>query len=489
MDATRFFLLALVLSLASPANAQIRFTELQTYDLASTSLAQSGHYIGSHPAAVAWADESHVYLAGMNDGSASGVGIVRALVTNPQPSYLGVMGFIPGTPAGFGYTAISDMNPGIVVASYDAGVPDPRGLNAFWTFDHTPAWTLSTRGSSGVVQEMLPPPDLLGVSWLTYGSDRRATQQSAGTAPIYTFTDGLVVNPGGSAAWRDIAVDFAGDYAARRANDVILVDRTGPNSGVPRVLVDLPDADLPGQNVEFMDFGGAPLVLYNARASTAPGQTMFDVVRIASKTGTPVTIDWGTFAPPTAAGEYDFAFTQNTEMRVAVLDVLNRRLTIFRAETLPNSVPFCFGDGTGTACPCGNSGALGNGCANSVSAGGASLSSSGVASRSADTLVLHGSGMPNGGALYFQATDLQAKGAGVVFGDGLLCVSGNMVRLGVAMNSSGASQYPGPGGTPISSTLTLYFVNHYQVWYRNSEPFCTSATYNLSNALAVWWGP
>lgn len=481
----RAFLLVLA---SSTAGAQIRFTELQTYDLASTSVASGGHFIGSHPAAIAWADAGHVYVGGTNDGSAASVGLVRVLVSGPLPAYSSVFGSISGTPAGFGYTAITDLNPGLVVAAYDAGVSDPNGLRAFWTFDHSPAWSLPGRGSSGVVQELLPAPLLLGVSWLTYGADRRAVQQTSGD-PIYTFTDGLVVNPGGSAAWRDLAVDDAGDYVARRANDVILVDRTGPNSGVPRVLVDLPDADLPGQNVEYLWFGGAPLVLYNARASTALGQSLFDVVRIATKTGAAVTIDWGNFAPPTASGEYDFAFTQVDQMRVALLDVQNRRVTVFQVETLPNSIPFCFGDGTGTACPCGNAGGPSGGCGNSVNALGASLTSTGVASRSADSLVLQASGMPNGTALYFQATDLQAKGAGIPFGDGLRCVAGNFVRLGVRANAGGASIYPGPGGTPISNSLTLFFVNHYQVWYRDSGAFCTSSTFNLTNALAVWWGP
>jgi len=32
-------------------------------------------------------------------------------------------------------------------------------------------------------------------------------------------------------------------------------------------------------------------------------------------------------------------------------------------------------------------------------------------------------------------------------------------------------------------------VAHYQVWYRNAAPFCTSATFDLTNALEVWSGP
>src|SRR5262249_28935021 len=65
-------------------------------------------------------------------------------------------------------------------------------------------------------------------------------------------------------------------------------------------------------------------------------------------------------------------------------------LFVARLDNASPFVPFCCGDGTGAACPCGNSGAAGNGCASSVGAG-AHLSASGVARISADSLVLGGS--------------------------------------------------------------------------------------------------
>ncbi|MBI5362861.1 MAG: hypothetical protein HZA53_06755 [Planctomycetes bacterium] len=57
-------------------------------------------------------------------------------------------------------------------------------------------------------------------------------------------------------------------------------------------------------------------------------------------------------------------------------------------------VPFCFGDGSGSACPCGNTGAIGHGCANSANANDALLTATGAASLANDTLVLDGTGMP-----------------------------------------------------------------------------------------------
>lgn len=477
----------LAVLLAAPVSAQIRLNHLYTYDLTSTSQSSSGHYIGSHPVAIGWGDVDTIYLAGTNDGTASGVGLARVRVGGSAPVYLNAFGFIAGTPAGFGYTAVDSVI--YPVAAYDPGTEHPHGIRAFLN-DHSPWWSVSVRGSSGVIQETGPAPQPFGVSWLTYGQDRRAMRDLNGL-PLYSIDDGLVVNPGGSAAWRDLAFDYAegGNYAARRHNDVVHVQRTGPNSGVPSVIVDLPDADLPGQNVEFILFGKPMLVLYNARSSTAPGQSMSDVVRIATEKGAPISIDWNGFTAPTSTGEYDFSYTNDTQLRIAILDVANRRLSVFAAETLPAVFPYCFGDGSGTACPCGNAGASGRGCANTSSAAGALLSTSGVPSRSADTLVLHGSGMANGAALYFQSTDPQANGAGVVFGDGLRCINQNVIRLGVVANVAGASQYPNPGQAPISNSLTLTYVNHYQTWYRNGAPFCTSAGFNLTNALEVWWGP
>jgi hypothetical protein len=153
--------------------------------------------------------------------------------------------------------------------------------------------------------------------------------------------------------------------------------------------------------------------------------------------------------------------------------------------------PFCSGDGSGTACPCGNSGMSGNGCANSLFAGGAKLSSIGNQSVSADSLVLQGAGMPNSSALYFQGTAPQNGGLGSVFGDGLRCAGGTVVRLATKTNASGASQYPGTGDPSVSvrGMVVAPGVRAYQVWYRNAAVFCTPDTFNLTNGLSVTWGP
>jgi hypothetical protein len=157
----------------------------------------------------------------------------------------------------------------------------------------------------------------------------------------------------------------------------------------------------------------------------------------------------------------------------------------------PTGVPFCFGDGTGTACPCGNTGAAGNGCASSINASGANLSTSGAASIASDTLVLNGTGMPNGSALYFQGTAQTGGGAGTAFGDGLRCAGGSVIRLGTKTNVGGSSSFPS-GADPlihVKGADTAGNVRDYQCWYRNAAAFCTPSTFNLTNGVEITWTP
>ncbi len=151
---------------------------------------------------------------------------------------------------------------------------------------------------------------------------------------------------------------------------------------------------------------------------------------------------------------------------------------------------FCSGDGSGTACPCANSGVANHGCASSINAQGARLSGSGTASISADSLDLKGEGMPNSSALYFQGTTQVGSGAGSAFGDGLRCAGGSIVRLKAVTNVAGLSHYPGSGNPSVSvkGAITTPGVRTYQVWYRNAAAFCTPSTFNLTNGLEITWG-
>ncbi len=154
----------------------------------------------------------------------------------------------------------------------------------------------------------------------------------------------------------------------------------------------------------------------------------------------------------------------------------------------------CAGDGSGTACPCGNTGAVGHGCANSGNPAGAQLTGTGTATMSGDTVSLTASGMPaTTSCLFFQGTTIPGPGGlGAVFGDGLRCAAGSVVRLGIEGASSGAATYPGVGDPRVSVKGLLPSdggLRLYQVWYRNSAAFCSPALFNLTNALKILWVP
>lgn len=155
---------------------------------------------------------------------------------------------------------------------------------------------------------------------------------------------------------------------------------------------------------------------------------------------------------------------------------------------------FCAGDGSGTACPCGNTAPAGSGrgCLNSAGTGGL-LATTGTPTVSADSLVLQGSGMTSSSSvLYFQGTTQSAGGAGVVFGDGKRCAAGSVIRLGTKTNVGGASTYPAVGDPTVSVRGLVPAAGGtrtYQAWYRNPVSFCTPDVFNMTNGVSVTWIP
>ncbi len=160
-----------------------------------------------------------------------------------------------------------------------------------------------------------------------------------------------------------------------------------------------------------------------------------------------------------------------------------------RIENTSNT-PFCFGDGSGTTCPCANAGAVGHGCASSIDPSGAMLSASGNPVTAADTMLLSATGVSNSVALFFQGTTQAGGGMGSAFGDGLRCAGGSVLRLSAVQAAVGAAQFPGQSDPllHIAGQVTGGgTIRTYQVWYRNAAPFCTPSTFNLTNGLQVTW--
>jgi hypothetical protein len=191
----------------------------------------------------------------------------------------------------------------------------------------------------------------------------------------------------------------------------------------------------------------------------------------------------------TIAGGLAFNGT-GSELYVAITNATaGNHLAVFQRDF---TTEVCDGTGVSIACPCGNAGQPGHGCDNSFGTGGARLIGAGIPSVAFDTFQLRVTGLPpTAPCLFFQGTT-EFESTPLQQGDGLICVTGSVIRLATKIPSNGAAQFPigaDPdlhvrGQIPVSGGTRLY-----QVWYRNAASFCTPATFNFSNAFRVLWAP
>ena len=191
-------------------------------------------------------------------------------------------------------------------------------------------------------------------------------------------------------------------------------------------------------------------------------------------------VDLGAFSGETLTA-ITFSNSSNADAGVAILAA-----NLVGVGDFGNT--FCFGDGSGTLCPCGNASSAGVGCANGSGLGGR-LISSGSASVSAANLVLEGSQLIGSQpGLYFQGNNAVNGGAGVQFGDGLRCAGGGVIRLQVRFAGSGGSSattidIAAKGGCAAGD------VKRYQVWYRDPLTSPCGAQFNLTNGVEITWIP
>jgi len=160
----------------------------------------------------------------------------------------------------------------------------------------------------------------------------------------------------------------------------------------------------------------------------------------------------------------------------------------------PPFAPACFGDASIAFCPCFNIGNPGRGCQNSALTGGSLLTGFGIPSLSADTVGLTVSGeLPTSLSIAIQGGTLISPAP---FGDGLRCVNGNLKRLYSLNASGGGLSVPPVGGPSISAqsnalgdTIVNGQTRYYQVYYRDPNLVFCSFGFNVSNAIAIPWGP
>lgn len=251
---------------------------------------------------------------------------------------------------------------------------------------------------------------------------------------------------------------------------------------------------LPGfqRNTGLFDwmFGQTDMLLFSVRRGSAV------IGQLDSMFGQPIE-PGDILIPPFVAGGRPGIFVSAESLGLVTLrsGLANISDDLDALDTLhdaPKADEYCSsGQTSGAPCPCGNNGAPGRGCGNSVNPLGAKLWTNGTPSISADTVIMSGSGMPgSASAVLVQGT---LGTAPVPFGDGLRCIAGVQTRLFTRNCLAGNIQYgwtvPGTGSIAAAGGVVLPGTRFYQIFYRNTAPFCTPAVLNTTNALAMTWVP
>ncbi len=349
---TSFAALGVIAGLmASVASGQtVYYSEIARFTLSAGRPTE----FGSNPAAIAW-NGSKMYIAGLNNtGSAASVGIVE--VTNASSTGINaatfgtVFGERPSSGSTRGFSGL-DISGSTIAAAYDAGSSSTDGIAAYDTAG-TQLWGITARGGSGVAFDPgfnTPPIQGDGVAWTTFGSGRRALQDAASGANIYTTSDGMIINiasgdTGSGTFWRDMAFDpQTGNMYPRRSNGIFKEIRTGANSVSPIQEVVAAQASgnfVSGQNIAFMgqNPGLNDSLIYNDRGTTANGQVFTDVIKTRdADTFTELTQTFeflGGTAPSNGNGYYDFSYDPGSNT-VAVLDFTNNTAHVFSVSAVP----------------------------------------------------------------------------------------------------------------------------------------------------------
>ena len=155
------------------------------------------------------------------------------------------------------------------------------------------------------------------------------------------------------------------------------------------------------------------------------------------------------------------------------------------------------GVGGVVGCPCANPPAgLDRGCNNSSFTGGASLAASGIARVSYDTVVFtSGDERATATSIVLQGDGLSASG--LVFGQGVRCVAGNLKRMYIQSAVNGSIRAPRTGemhvyarSAALSDTIAPGTHRYYGVYYRDPIVLggCSaSSTFSITQQLDLLW--
>jgi hypothetical protein len=158
-------------------------------------------------------------------------------------------------------------------------------------------------------------------------------------------------------------------------------------------------------------------------------------------------------------------------------------------------MPFCTPlPGTAPPCPCANFGAPGHGCDNSIHTGGALLTGTGTTTP--DTIhLMQILELPTALSIFLQGDVPVAPP--VVFGDGIRCTGGHLIRLYTHAAVGGIVSAPIGADPPITVESALHGMpippgapRFYQVYYRDAGFICPPALeahFNVGNGWVIVW--
>jgi Tol biopolymer transport system component len=208
----------------------------------------------------------------------------------------------------------------------------------------------------------------------------------------------------------------------------------------------------------------------------------------------------GSSSSPSISGDGRFVAYYSSANNLVPGDTNGAQDIFLRDRDATSATSLCDPGANGViACPCANApSGPGRGCNNSSATGGASISASGIAYLTSDTLVFTTSGeKPSATSIVLQGNALNASGA--VFGQGVRCATGALKRLYTKTASAGSITVPNIGGgdptvSARSSTLGDVIAagqsRWYLVYYRDPTVLggCPSAsTFNATQTLQIDW--
>ena len=297
---------------------------------------------------------------------------------------------------------------------------------------------------------------------------------TATNAAVLQLAPGGVITPAGN-------LDDDTVPPIYRVTDVVPADL---KQVVLQVSINLNPMNWSSFMLTYTDGGGMP-------HSLAPTSSVYLVHQMGHDERV-ITWDVSAIADTILSYTIDFAATNTfTTLDAVKLDVL--------FECQPGTV-FCEPGTAGVStCPCSNPPAgPQQGCDNSSFTGGAVLSSTGVASLSADTVQFTSSGeRPTALSIFLQGgTNILA---GVSFGQGVRCAGGVLKRLYVKHAVGGTAV--APVGTDLSvhaqsaalgDTISSGSTRYYQTYYRDPSVLGTCSanlTFNVSDGQSIGWLP